>query len=224
MTLQASFSSSDPLCLSEIKTEFDNTSSDCLTGFYGVDSTPASGTICISDFLGTSQSMTRVATGGDWVGSAYTRLGYEGAHTGEFGDSYQIWAWGHGAGQTAMWLDEMIYTVSTSTLVVKFLGWVEGTHTPPNLLTTSASYPYVQTGSGGLAIRNAAGSELWAPTSASSYTWASNGDESISGDEQWQQTFTITNAQNGGSASSGAGFSVGDDVYIHIVKNSQHIQ
>lgn len=223
MTLQTSFSSSNPLCLSEIKTEFVNTSSDCLTGFYGVDSTPASGTICISDFLGTSQSMTRVAAGGDWDGSAFTRLGYEGSETGEFGDSYLIWAWGHGAGQTAMWLDQMIYTVSTSTMVVKFVGWVEGTHTPPNLLTTSTEF-IDSSQAGAISVRDSSGTELWANTSTSSSAWASIGEEAISGDEQWQQTFTITNTQNGGSASSGAGFSVGDDVFLHIVKTSQHIQ
>ena len=58
MTLQSSASSSNPLCLSEIKTEFSSISSNCLTGFYGAASgVPASGNICLTDFLGKSSSI-----------------------------------------------------------------------------------------------------------------------------------------------------------------------
>ena len=58
MTLQSSASASNPLCLSEIKTEFSSISSNCLTGFYGAASgVPASGNICLTDFLGKSSSI-----------------------------------------------------------------------------------------------------------------------------------------------------------------------
>ena len=57
MALQSTASASNPLCLSEIKTEFNSISSNCLTGFYGAASgVPSSGNICISDFLGTSSA------------------------------------------------------------------------------------------------------------------------------------------------------------------------
>jgi len=77
MALQSTASASNPLCLSEIKTEFNSISSNCLTGFYGAASgVPSSGNICVSDFLGkssifqatalsfdSSAAMTAVATG-----------------------------------------------------------------------------------------------------------------------------------------------------------------
>lgn len=77
MALQSTASASNPLCLSEIKTEFSGISGDCLTDFYGAASgVPSSGNICISDFLGkssifqatalsfdSSAAMTAVATG-----------------------------------------------------------------------------------------------------------------------------------------------------------------
>ena len=61
MALQSSASSSDPICLNEIKTEFSLIDSNCLKGFYkphSESSVPASGTICLTDFLGESQLST----------------------------------------------------------------------------------------------------------------------------------------------------------------------
>jgi len=78
MALQSSASVGDPICLSEVKTEFDLISSDCLTGFYkphSESSVPASGTICLSDFLGESQvKKFEIDNGGTYTDTTHTTV------------------------------------------------------------------------------------------------------------------------------------------------------
>ena len=223
MTLQASLipGVTSPLCLSEIKTEFSETSSDCLTGFYGVYSTPASGDICISDFLGTSQSFYGVTVGEN---SAGTILGYyyQSGSTANYGGVTTNTAAGNGAGQTRANFHRLYYTRSTKTFEVKFR--VPSAH----LLTSSTEYFDHGTG-GGISVRNSGGSELWSNTSASSSTWLAYSEGTYEG---YEQTITIVHtspvSQNGGSATAsssndGAGFAVDDILFFHMIKTSAHI-
>lgn len=96
MTLQSSASASNPLCLSEIKTEFSSISSNCLTGFYGAASgVPSSGNICVSDFLGVSaafnvsfDSSTTLSTRTD---SGFEYIDYASESTNSLLQGVQTW-------------------------------------------------------------------------------------------------------------------------------------